>query len=272
MISATPYGEVLQIRMSRYPELPTGTWVCAYLVDGLLVDTGPAHTALELVEFLRDKKLKLAVNTHFHEDHISANKFLQDAYGTRIFAHNDAIEKIGKSATLYPYQEDVWGYPVPSEVEPLGNYIDTEGHRFEVIPTPGHDLDHVCLFEKKEGWLFTGDLYVTTKPVVCRPNDDIRQTIEDLKKLRSLNPSIMFPAPTHVVKDPTDKLDKLIPYLVEAGGRIDELYNKGVGVEQIRKEIFGEEGFICEATQQQFSSLNLVKSFLRKYGKRDTSL
>ena len=79
MITATSHGEVLQIKMSRYPDFPPATWVCAYLVDGLLIDTGPSYTAEELRDFLKEKGLKLAVNTHFHEDHISANKFLQDA-------------------------------------------------------------------------------------------------------------------------------------------------------------------------------------------------
>ncbi|MBN1375314.1 MAG: MBL fold metallo-hydrolase [Dehalococcoidia bacterium] len=265
MISATSYREVLQIRMSRYADFPSGTWVCAYLVNGLLVDTGPAYTAAELVEFLRDKQLETVVNTHFHEDHISANKLLQDAYKVRIYAHPDGVDKIAGEAKLYPYQEDVWGYPVPSRVEVLGDYVEAGGRRFDVIHTPGHEIDHVCLFQKKEGWLFTGDLYVTTRPVVCRPNDDMLQTLADLKKLRSLNPVVMFPAPTHVVKEPMEKLNKLIAYLEELGGRIDGLYNKGMSYDEIRKEVFGEEGFICDATQQQFSSLSMVKSFLRKY-------
>jgi len=272
MISAESYGEVLQIRMSRYPDFPSSMWVAAYLVDGLLVDTGHSYTAAELVDFLKDKRPLKAVNTHFHEDHIAANKFLQDSYNTKIYAHRNGVEKIGKPAVLYPYQEEVWGYPVPSKVWPLGDYIETENHRFEVIYTPGHDIDHVCLFEKQNGWLFTGDLYVTTRPTVCRPNDDMLQTIEDLKKLRALGPSMMFPAPTHVVKEPLEKLDKLIAYLEELGGKIDVLYNKGMVPGDIRKEIFGEEGFICEATQQQFSSLNMVKSFLRKHDRRDTPL
>jgi hypothetical protein len=79
----------------------------------------------------------------------------------------------------------------------------------------------------------------------------------------------MFPAPTHVVTEPMEKLRRLIAYLEELGGRIDELYNKGMSADQIRQEIFGEEGPICEFTQQQFSSLNLVRSFLKKHGKRD---
>jgi ribonuclease/clavin/mitogillin len=266
MIESKAYSEVLQIRMSRYEGFPTGTWVCAYLVDGLLIDTGPTHTAEELTAFLEDKGLKKAVNTHFHEDHISANKFLQDAYKIDVFAHPLAINKINRPATLYPYQEEVWGYPVPSQVKPLADYIETEHYRFDVIPTPGHDLDHVCLFEKKNGWLFTGDLYVTTAPVVCRPNDDMRRTIEDFKKLRLLNPAYMFPAPTHVVTAPDEKLDRVIAYLLELEEKIDKLYQKGMNADQIKKEIFPVDGIITEATQQQFSSLNMVKSFLRKYG------
>jgi ribonuclease/clavin/mitogillin len=264
VIAAAPYGEVLQIRMCRYPDFPTGTWVCVYLVDGLLIDTGPAHTAAELVRFLDDKMVKAAVNTHFHEDHIAANKFLQDAYDIDIYAHAVAVDKINKSPQLYPYQEEVWGRPVPSEVKPLGDHIDIGGYRFEVIPTPGHDRDHICLFEKRNGWLFTGDLYVATKPVLCRPNDDMWQIIADLKTVQALNPRVIFPAPTHVVKDPAQKLSTLINYLEELGKRVESLYDKGTELEQIRQEVFGEEGLIAEMTQQQFSSLNLVKSFLKK--------
>ena len=265
MITATSHGEVLQIKMSRYPDFPPATWVCAYLVDGLLIDTGPSYTAEELRDFLKEKGLKLAVNTHFHEDHISANKFLQDAYKVDIFAPALAIDKINKPASLYPYQEEVWGYPVPSRVKPLGHYIQTEKYRFDVIPTPSHDADHICLYEDKNGWLFTGDLYVSTRPLVCRPNEDLWQTLTDLRKMRSLNPRIMFPAPTHVITQPMEKLDKAIAYLMELGNRVDALYNKGMPPERIMQEIFGAESMLAELTQNQFSSLNMVKSFLRKY-------
>lgn len=265
MINPKNYGEVLQIKMCRYADFPPATWVCAYLVDGLLIDTGPAYTAQELTDFLRGKYIKMAVNTHHHEDHISANKYLQDTFNIRIFAHPLAVDKINKPATLYPYQQEVWGYPVPSQVEPLIGNIQTEKYIFEVIYTPGHDIDHICLFERNNGWLFTGDLYVTTRPVVCRPNDNMLQIINDLKKLRLLDPAIIFPAPTNVVESPTEKLDILIAYLEDLNRKIDELYVRGMTDDQIRQQIFGAEGIIAEATQQQFSSLNMVKSFLRKY-------
>jgi glyoxylase-like metal-dependent hydrolase (beta-lactamase superfamily II) len=264
MIESKAYGEVLQIRMSRFPDFPSGMWVCAYLVDGLLVDSGPAYTAQELTDFLKDKGVKKVVNTHYHEDHISANKFLQDACGVEIFAHPLAVEKINGPASLYPYQEEVWGYPVPSLVKPLGDFIETKKYRFEVIPTPGHDLDHVCLFERSQGWLFTGDLYVTTRPMSSRSIFDMPQILVDLKKVRALNPRIMFPAPTYVVMEPAEKLEKTIDYLEGVGARVEELHSRGMDTEQVRQEIFGVEGIIAEMTQQQFSSLNIVKSFLKK--------
>lgn len=265
MIESKAYEDVLQIRMSRYPDFPLATWVCAYLVDGLLVDSGPAYTAQELTDFLEERGVEKVVNTHYHEDHISANKLLQDVYGVEIFAHPLAVDQINRPATLYPYQEEVWGYPIPSQVKPIGDSIDSEKYHFEVIPTPGHDKDHICLFERSQGWLFTGDLYVTVKVTASRPIFDMPQILADLKTVRALNPRLMFPAPTHVVTDPIDKLDKAIAYLEDIAVKVEQLHKRGMNAEEIRQEIFGPEGIIAELTQQQFSSLNIVKSFLKKY-------
>lgn len=50
-------------------------WTAAYWVDGIMVDTGSAHTARELVQALTSTPLTRIVNTHSHEDHIGANRF-----------------------------------------------------------------------------------------------------------------------------------------------------------------------------------------------------
>jgi glyoxylase-like metal-dependent hydrolase (beta-lactamase superfamily II) len=263
MLATQLFEDVLQIKLCRYPELIPGSTVSAYLVDGLLIDSGPAHTAEELADFLRDRKVKTVVNTHFHEDHIAANRFLQDRYGVEIFAPALSVDKINKPADLYPYQEEVWGYPVPSQVKPLGNIISTGKFSFEVIPTPGHDRDHICLFEAKKGWLFSGDLYVGTKPTVCRPMDDQWQIINDLKTVRDLNPRILFPAPSNVITDPGEKLDKVITHLEDLGRRIKTLQQQGLDTTAILEQLFGNENEIAQRTQQQFSSENMIRSFLR---------
>ena len=46
--------------------------------------------------------------------------------------------------------------------------------------------------------------------------------------------------------------------------RIEELHKKGLTIEAIRQQVFGEESPSAQRTQQQFSSENMVKSFLRR--------
>jgi glyoxylase-like metal-dependent hydrolase (beta-lactamase superfamily II) len=262
MLVAAEYGNVTQIRLSRYPDNPGGT-VSVYFVDGLLIDSGPAYTVEELAEFLKDKLVKTVVNTHHHEDHIAANALLKERYGVELFAHPLAVDKINQPATLYPYQEEVWGYPIPSQVNAIGDSVSTRHFCFEVIYTPGHDRDHICLFEPGNGWLFSGDLFVGTHPNVVRPQDDITQIITDLKKVRALKPTALFPAPGKVITDPVSLLEQTIQYLEELGHKVVEFHEKGLAPVEVVKQIFGHEAPLAEFTQQQFSSLNLVKSYLK---------
>jgi len=263
MLATTKYEQVTQIKLCRYPDFIPGTSVSAYLVDSLLIDSGPAHTAEELTEFLKDKGIKTVVNTHHHEDHIAANALLKERYGVELLAHHLAVNKINQPATLYPYQEEVWGYPIPSQVKEIGDSVTTEHFRFQVIPTPGHDRDHICLFERKNGWLFSGDLFVSTHPNVVRPMDDVWQIIADLKTVKDLKPQIIFPAPGKVVTEPVPALEQAIRYLEDLGQKVTELHEKGLSPAEIVKEVFGNEAPIAEWTQQQFSSLNMVKSLIK---------
>src|SRR4030043_1141517 len=100
MLAAIEYGQVTQIKLCRYPDFSPHATVSAYLVDGLLIDSGPAYTAEELTEFLKDKGVKTVVNTHYHEDHIAANALLKERYGVELVAHPLADTKINQPATL----------------------------------------------------------------------------------------------------------------------------------------------------------------------------
>jgi glyoxylase-like metal-dependent hydrolase (beta-lactamase superfamily II) len=264
MLATTKYEQVTQIRLCRYPDFNPAATVSAYLVDSLLIDSGQAHTAEELADFLKDKGVKTVVNTHHHEDHVAANALLKERYDVELLAHPLAINKINKPAKLYPYQEEVWGYPIPSQVKAIGDSVTTEHFRFEVVLTPGHDRDHICLFERRHGWLFTGDLFVGSRPNVARPQDDICQIIADLKRVRDLAPHILFPAPGKVITEPVPALEQTIRHLEDIGQKVMQLYDKSLSPPEIMKQIFGNEAPIAELTQQQFSSLNLVKSFLKK--------
>lgn len=264
MLIATAYEQVTQIRMSRLPEIRSGSSVAVYLVDGLLVDSGPAHTAQELADFLKDKSVKIVVNTHYHEDHIAANAILQERYGVGLLAHPLAISRISQRPELYPYQEQVWGYPVPSRPEPIGEYVTTENLRFDIIPTPGHSDDHICLMEKGRGWLFCGDLFYSTRAVVARPEENQWQIIASLKKIKGLKPRLLFTAAGFVISEPDAKLEQAVQYLEDLGQKVKGLSGKGLSPVQVRQQLFGDENPASEGTQGQFSSENLVKAFLKE--------
>lgn len=266
MLATTQYEQITQIRLCRYPDLRPHATVSAYLVDGLLVDSGPAYTAEELTEFLKGKGLRTVVNTHYHEDHIAANALLKERYGVVLLAHPLAIDKINQPVTLYPYQEEVWGYPVPSQVNEIGNTVVTDNFSFDVIYTPGHDRDHICLFEPKNRWLFSGDLFVGTRPKAIRPMNDIYQITADLRQVKDLKPRFLFPAPGKVIAEPVPMLEQSIQYLEELGQKVIKLHDKGLSPAEIVKQIFGGEYELTEFTQRHFSSLNLINSYLKANG------
>jgi glyoxylase-like metal-dependent hydrolase (beta-lactamase superfamily II) len=111
MIEVNSFGDVVQIRMGR--DAPEGVswgagqevlyWTAAYLVDGLLIDTGCRHTGEELVSSLDGRNVNLAVNTHYHEDHIGGNTIVRSRFGVEVLASRETIEIMQDYPPLKPY-------------------------------------------------------------------------------------------------------------------------------------------------------------------------
>ena len=137
MLETQNYDDVLQIRMSRAFNGQPLYWVAAYLVDGLLIDSGCQHTAQELVDFLSDHHVEQIVNTHYHEDHIAGNWLLHQQRQLPMYAHRDSLPLMRQVPTLYPYQRSC-GDTAPVEAQELGSVITTSQYTFDVLHTPGH--------------------------------------------------------------------------------------------------------------------------------------
>lgn len=156
MIDVRRFEEVFQIRMSREIEGKPFYWVSAYLIDGLLIDTGCRHTSGELINFLSEQKVDLVVNTHYHEDHIGGNADITRHCRPTIFAHPHSIPEIQNPAPLASYRKLAWGVPEASSPIEIPDRIVTRNHIFHVVETPGHCSGHVALVEKDRGWVFSG--------------------------------------------------------------------------------------------------------------------
>jgi glyoxylase-like metal-dependent hydrolase (beta-lactamase superfamily II) len=281
MLKITHYGDVTRFDMARMLAGRGRYWTTAYLVDGTLVDTGCAHTAPELLEALQGTALTRVVNTHTHEDHIGANGPLQrrtversqpgQQDGLEILAHPLALPVLADPRgrqPLHPYRRFMWGWPEPSRGQPVsdGAVIETPRYRFQILYTPGHSPDHICLYETRQGWLFSGDLFVGGQDRALRAGYDIWQIIDSLKRIAALPATRLFPGSARVRDNPAEALGDKIRYLEELGEAVLRLYQRGWRVSQIVRALCDGPMLIEFITLGHFARRRLVLSYLRMNG------
>jgi glyoxylase-like metal-dependent hydrolase (beta-lactamase superfamily II) len=268
MIRVSKYGEITRYDLSRSFFGRGLYWTTAYLVDGLMIDTGCRHTAHELVNELNGLEVSKVFITHSHEDHIGGNASIQEIYpGIPTLAHSSALPVIRnprKNQPLHLYRKIVWGMPQASQVQPLenGSVIDTGNYIFQVIWTPGHTPDHLCLYEPEQQWIFTGDLFIGGKDRAIRAGSDIWKIIASLKRIATLPLKGMYPSSARVRVEPAVDLKEKIRYLEMIGEQVLELFEQGLSERDISHKIFGEIMWIEVITGGHLSRRNLVRSYL----------
>ena len=271
MLKLTHYGPVTRFDLARTLAGRGRYWTTCYLVDGLLVDTGCAHTAPEMIHALEGISLRRIANTHTHEDHIGANGPLQRRRGGRegleVLAHPLALPVLAdprRAQPLHPYRRLFWGWPEPSAGRPLagGAVVETEKYGFQVIYTPGHSHDHLCLYEPRQGWLFSGDLYVGGKDRALRAGYDIWEIIASLKRVAALPVEMLFPGSARVRENPAGQIRAKIDYLEALGEGVLRLHKAGWGVGAIARALCGGPMWIELVTLGHFTRRRLVLAYL----------
>ena len=260
-IEGTP---VVRFRMAHQVLGRSYYQTAAYWVDGLLIDTGCAHTAPQLTAALKSFRVGQVVNTHSHEDHIGANAEVQEQFGCPILAHPEALPILQdpKLQPLQPYRRVFWGWPEPSRASAIGEWVETGTFRFQVIHTPGHSPDHICLFEPTRGWLFSGDAYIGGRDRALRQGYDIHGIIASLKKLAELSVGMIFSGSGTVRTEGRQHLVEKIEYLEDLGEKIHRLYKEGLSARRIRRRLLGRDPTITFLTLGHFSGQRLVQSYL----------
>jgi glyoxylase-like metal-dependent hydrolase (beta-lactamase superfamily II) len=163
---------------------------------------------------------------------------------------------------LQPYRRLFWGRPKPSQGQTIGDQIETPHLRFQVVPTPGHSPDHICLFEPEHGWLFSGDAFVGGRDRALRQGYDIHGIIASLKRLAELPVKMIFSGSGSIRTEGTKHLQAKVDYLEDLGQRIAELNRQGLSPRRIRRKLLGREVSLTYLTFGHFSGLRLVHSYL----------
>ena len=267
MLKATQYGPIAVFRMGKHVA-GNKRWVLyethAFQLDYTMIDTGTVSVEDEWKSKLNEYRCSAIVNTHHHEDHIGNNRLFQEKYEVPIYAHPAALSFIKNpgSIRLQLYRKVVWGTPVSSHGSPIGDEIITARHTLQVIHTPGHSHDHICLYEPTNGWLFSGDIFCGKRLVYLRADEDFGPTLESLKKLAFLDIKTIFCGLKGVVENGAEALKSKIQHMEELKDKTLELQQKGLPPQKIRRRLLGYEDGMFYLSNGHFSKQNVVNSIL----------
>lgn len=133
---------------------------------------------------MQEKPLERVLLTHHHEDHSGNAARIQTEFGAQILAHPTALPELATGWRLRPYQRLFWGRPQRLTAQSVPDVVElADGLRLQTISTPGHAADLICYLEPERGWLFTGDLYIGSRPRYLRQDENLPLQIESLRAI-----------------------------------------------------------------------------------------
>lgn len=263
MFHVSQHGPVTRLRMARTLFGRPVHEVSAYAYGSFLIDSGPPTAAGQLVDWCREHpEVRRVVLTHHHEDHVGGAAALQEKLGLPVHAPALAVPILAEGLRMPLYRRAVWTMPRRFRAEPLGGWI--EGLR--VIPTPGHAMTHVCLFDEERRWLFSGDLYVHEKVRYLRRIEDAREHIASLRRVLALEPEILVCDHAGILEHAPERLARKIRFWEELGEQARALRKQGLSTGEIAHRLLGRDGFISWASFGDFSHRNLIASLLAGMG------
>lgn len=266
MLKALQHGPVTILKTGRdVVSSLVNYYAYCFILGDSLIDTSTQHVEKELLNYLSGQRIKRIINTHHHEDHIGNNLAIERAFGPEVYAYPDAIPLMAAPppARQRFYLRLMWGYPSPCTAKPLADTIGFQGFSLQVIPTPGHAPDHVCLYEPELKLLFTGDVFCGTRVKYLRADEDFNQQLASIRRLASLEVNTIYCAVAGAVEDGQALLKTKLQFMEEMQGQVLALHGQGLPPGEIRKRLLPKEGLMYWFSAGHFSKQHLIDSILQ---------
>ena len=258
MIRTERQGDVIRLEMTRAPNRIVGINVSAFVVRGVLIDSGFPAIGAELGEYLAQNMPRGALITHSHEDHAgNVERLAQLGVPIRI---DDATLTVARSRqTLAPYRRFTWGTPTPlvTDVVP---FTEPDLH---FIATPGHSADHHVVWDAQTGTLFSGDLFLGVKVPVIHAHERPYELVRSLRAMIALGPERMFDAHRGLVKSPRGALEAKVKWLEAAMERVTDLVSRGWDDAAIQRTVLGRGGMVDVVSRGEYSKRNFIAAVRR---------
>jgi glyoxylase-like metal-dependent hydrolase (beta-lactamase superfamily II) len=219
-----------------------GNWT--YLIEGdqpVLIDAGvgtPSHLD-EIDAAVGARDLHLVV-THAHSDHIAGAPAIRERRPTTRL-----------SKMPWPIRDRDLGWTPLAD----GGVVETGAGPLQVIHTPGHAPDHICLWHRESRTLFVGDMLVhgTTVVIPASHGGSVAAYLTSLDRLLRLDPARAWPAHGPVIEDPQALIHHYIKHRAEREEQVLAALESGaVSVDDLLSRIYpglqpALEGFARES-------------------------
>ncbi len=195
-------------------------WGSVYLLDEekkALIETGPTTSANVVLDGIKKigvspRDINYIIVTHIHLDHAGgAGTLLRNMPQAQVIVHPRGARHMVDPTRLVRGVVEVMG---EEEMERCGEVVSIEANRVhgvsdgEIIElgegqvlqfsdTPGHAPHELCIYESRNGGIFTGDAVGVTPfgilfPYHAPPNFDLDVCIKTLERLMKLEPSAIY--------------------------------------------------------------------------------
>jgi hydroxyacylglutathione hydrolase len=189
----------------EYGMLDANTYIIKDQVN-IIVDVGSIQFLQNLLADMKKDgitpaDISVIVNTHFHLDHYMANEEFKKLSGAKIMAHplqkkhyDTNVVKASQAFGIRPqeYKED--------------GIIDIKEFakgklQLQVIDTPGHSSDGICIYSPKERFLICGDLIFSENTGrVDLPGGDSEQLKQSIDVISKLDIEYLLPGHMDIIK------------------------------------------------------------------------
>lgn len=237
-----------------------GIKICLFLVDGLLIDCGPQSMGADIRKFCLSHEISQLAITHMHEDHCGMAFWIQENLDIPVYLHAGALDEASRDGAHAMFRRAAWGERPAFNARPMPDVIKTGKYSFQAVHTPGHLPHHCAFFEKKQGWLFSGDLFVNPAPRFCSSGENMAQLISSIEKLLTLDFGVMFCAHSGVLENGRELLVQKLNYLYSFREKVRFLRRDGLTDREIDAQLFPSHQGRADSSNGEWSSYNMVRT------------
>ncbi len=120
----------------------------------------------------------------------------------------------------------------------------------------------MVLHDEEHGRLFSGDLFVHSKPRVIMKDESVPVMIRSIKNVLQLDFQEMLCSHAGYVADGKSAMRKKLNYLEELTEQVQQLHEKGFTIEETNKKLFPKIPVIVPYSNYEYDSRHIIRTIL----------